>query len=146
MSANPGKRIANAIPAPLMDLLSKLEYLAMIPEGEKPCIRDMTFVSADSWSGAYKRVLQGEGRHNTMLYIKSVLQQAIDAITEYADTEFLSYLVNTLSRVRTGLTHLRTTYADHPSIIADLNVCMANLNIQLVKNKEKLDGHGLAHT
>lgn len=132
---------SNSIPPPLRDLLSKLEFLGMLECGYKPCMNDMTFVSSSSWWGAFKRTMEGENRKSMMLHINNIVDQALEAIREYNGTEFLVLLINTLSRAKMGVVHLLSTYQRHPSVLAQLNVCISNITLQLEKNKKYLMGH-----
>lgn len=128
----------NSIPHPLRDLLSKLAYFAMIERGQKPCMNDMTFVDCGSWYGAYKRTMTGEGRKNMLIQINGIIDQAISAIEEYRGTEFFSLLINGLSRAKTGISNLTSTYSNRPDTVAQIQICLANIDLQLNKNKEYL--------
>jgi len=132
---------SNTIPEPLRDLLGKLVFLSMIEKGKKPCMHDMTFVKSSSWSGAFKRAMQGEGRKGMIIHITQIIDSAISAIDEYRDTEFLPLIVNKLSMAKVGIENLITTYQRHPDTVAKIKVCIDNINIQLEKNKLFLQGH-----
>jgi len=136
---------SNIIPEPLRDLLGKLVFLSMIEKGKKPCMHDMTFVKSNSWSGAVKRALTGEGRKGMIIHINQIIDTAIAAIDEYKDTEFLSLIVNKLALCKVGIENLMTTYQKHPDTVAKIKVCLDNINIQLEKNKLFLQGHNPIH-
>jgi hypothetical protein len=132
---------ANSIPDPLRDLLSKLVFLSMIEKGRKPCMHDMTFVKSSSWMGSLRRAVAGEGRKSMIIHINQIVDTAIQAIEEYRDTEFLSLIVNKLAMSKIGIENLITTYQKHPDTIAKIRICVDNINIQLEKNKQFLQGH-----
>lgn len=133
--------ITNSIPATLSDLLVKLKILSMIESGQKINMGSMTFVDSSSWWGAIKRGLSGEGRKGLMVHINQIVQQAITAIGEYRDTIFCRLIVNSLAEAKIGIQSLITTYQDDPNIVAQINVCMSNIDIQLTEHRSLLDGH-----
>lgn len=133
--------VTNSIPATLNDLLVKLKILSMIERGSKINMGTMTFVDANSWVGSFQCSLNGEGRKGLMVHLNQIVSQAITAISEYRDTEFCKLVVNHLSQAKIGIINLSTTYQCDPSIIAQINVCVANIDLQLDKNRSLLEGH-----
>lgn len=133
--------ITNSIPATLNDLLVILKFLSMIERGKKINMGSMDFVDCTSWWGTIKRSLAGEGRKSLMVHINQIVQQAITAISEYKDTEFCTLIVNNLAEAKIGIQNLSTTYQDDPNIVAQINVCVSNIDLQLEKNRSLLDGH-----
>jgi len=133
--------VTNSIPATLNDLLVKLKILSMIERGKKINMGSMTFVDSSSWWGSFSRSLSGEGRKGLMVHLNQIVQQAITAISEYKDTEFCGLIVNNLAQAKIGIQNLSTTYQDDPSIVAQINVCVSNIDLQLEKNRSLLDGH-----
>lgn len=133
--------VTNSIPATLNDLLVKLKILSMIERGKKINMGSMTFVDSNSWTGAFCRSLNGEGRKGLMVHLSQIVQQAITAIGEYQDTEFCKLVVNHLAEARIGIQNLATTYQHDPSIVAQIKVCVSNIDLQLEKNRSLLDGH-----
>lgn len=137
MSAN----VTNSIPATLNDLLVKLRILSMIERGKKINMGSMTFVESSSWWGSFSRSLSGEGRKGLMVHLNQIVQQAITAISEYKDTEFCGLIVNKLAQAKIGIQNLSTTYQEDPSIVAQIDICVSNINLQLEKNRSLLEGH-----
>ena len=133
--------VTNSIPATLNDLLVKLKILSMIERGKKINMGSMTFVDSTSWWGSVSRSLSGEGRKGLMIHLSQIVQQAITAISEYKDTEFCTLIVNHLAQAKIGIQNLSTTYQDDPSVVAQINVCVSNIDLQLEKNRRLLDGH-----
>lgn len=131
----------NSIPPMLNDLLVKLRILSMIPQNYKINIGSMSFVSKSSWLGAGYRSMNGEGRKGLMVQLNHIISQAIQAIEDYKDTEFRKLIVNQLAQTKMGLGNLLTTYAKDPNIQAQLNVLIQNVDLQLEKNKELIDGY-----
>jgi hypothetical protein len=131
----------NSIPTTLNDLLVKLKVLSMIERGKKINMRSMTFTDSSSWFGAFCRSFSGEGRNGLMVHLNQIVQQAISAINEYQNTEFCCLVVNHLAQAKIGIQNLITTYQNDPSIVAQLEVCISNINLQLDKNRDLLDGH-----
>jgi hypothetical protein len=137
MAAN----VTNSIPATLNDLLVKLNILSMIERGKKINMGTMTFIDSSSWWGSFTRGLAGEGRKSLMVHLNQIIQQAITAISEYQATEFCKLIVNALAKAKIGIINLATTYQSDPNIVAQINVCVDNINLQLKKNQALLDGH-----
>jgi hypothetical protein len=119
------------IPGNLKEILSNLEYLSMLEQGQKPCMNDQTFVNASSWYGAFVRSIKGEGRRSMILQINSIVDQALDALEKYKGQHFYGLLVKELIAARNGLTNLTKTYTKYPRTVSDLRICIANINLQL---------------
>ena len=137
--------MASTIPVELRELLKRGEYLSMFPAGKKPNMNDFTFVDASSYLGALYRMLHGENRRGMILEINSIIDQFITALKNYSDTEFLPMIVDTLSRVKNGgLINLARTYSEAPDTSADLRVCIANIDLQLLKYKHLIRGYKAA--
>lgn len=133
--------VTNSIPSTLNDLLVKLKILSMIERGKKINIGTMTFVDSSSWWGSVSRTLSRECRKGLMLHINQIVQQAINSINEYKDTEFCKLVVNSLAQAKIGILNLATTYQDDPNIVAQINICISNIDLQLEKNRVMLEGH-----
>src|SRR5207253_11380651 len=102
-------------------------------------VGNMTFVDCTSWIGTIQRSLTGEGRKNLMAHLDQIIKDAITAIEDYKDTEFRRLIVNYLSRAKMGIANLIPSYMDDPNIIAQINVHMANIDLQLEKNIDLLE-------
>jgi len=131
----------NSIPTTLNDLLVKLKILSMIERGKKINMGSMSFIDSNSWLGALTRSLAGEGRKGLMVHLTQIVQYSINAINEYQNTEFCVLIVNHLSQAKIGIQNLTTTYQSDPSIVAQIEVCLSNINLQLEKNRQLLEGH-----
>lgn len=125
--------MSQTIPSSLREILTKLEFLAMIGKGKKPCMVDKSFVDSDSWYGALKRTVMGEGRKGMMIQINETIDLTIDAINQYQETEFIFLIVESLRRAKNGICNLKSSYINRPEIIADINVCLSNIQLQLDK-------------
>lgn len=133
--------VTNSIPATLNDLLVKLKILSMIERGKKINTGTMTFTDSSSWVGAFSRSLTGEGRKGLMVHLNQIVQQAINAINEYQNTEFCALVVNHLAQAKIGIQNLTTTYQSDPNVVAQIEVCVSNIDLQLEKNRGLLEGH-----
>lgn len=131
----------NSIPPALTDLLVKLRILSMIERGMKINMGSLTFVSCSSWIGAIQRSLNGEGRKSLVVHLNNIIEQAINAISEYQNTEFCKIIVNALSDSKIGINNLIITYQNDPSVVAQIKTCLENIDIQLNKNRKYLNGH-----
>ena len=133
--------ITNSIPATLNDLFVKLQILSMIERGKKINMGSMTFVNGNSIYGALVRAFNGEGRRGLIVHLHQIIHQAISAIAEYKNTEFCGLIINYLSESKIGINNLITTYQNDPHTIAEINVILTNIELQLDKNRGLLDGH-----
>ena len=133
--------VINLIPVTLNDLLVKLKILSLIERGQKFNVGELNFTNSKSWLGALYRSLHGEGRKSLMLHINQVIQQALNAINEYKDTEFCKIIVNTLAEAKLGINNICETYQNDPNIVSQINVCISNIDLQLEKNSKYLNGH-----
>lgn len=136
-----GSSNTNAIPSTLSELLVKLKIFSMIERDKKINMSTMTFTDSSSWTGALKRSMSGEGRKGLMLHIKQIIEQCIAAIDEYQSTEFCAIIVNALAGARIGIHNLTVTYQSDPSMVAQLEVCISNIDLQLRKNHKLLELH-----
>lgn len=126
--------VSNAvIPVPLNDLLVKLKVFSMVEPGKKINMNTMTFVDSASWIGSITRNITGEGRRDLMVHLHQLIQQTIGAIETYKDSEFYPLLIETITQARVGIGNLITTYQSYPSIVAQIEICISNLDIQLDK-------------
>lgn len=133
--------VTNSIPTTLNDLLVKLKFMSMIERGKKINMGTMTFSESTSWIAAFYRGLSGEGRKGLMIHINQIIQQAISAINEYQDTEFCTLVVNHLAEAKIGIQNLTTTYQRDHVVVAQIDVCVSNIDLQLEKNRSLLLGH-----
>ena len=133
--------VTNSIPATLNDLLVKLKILSMVERGKKINTGNMTFTDANSWIGSFTRSLSGEGHKGLLIYLNQLIQQSINAINEYQDTEFCKLIVNQLAQAKIGILSFATTYQRYPDVVAQIEVCVSNIDLQLEKNRHLLDGH-----
>jgi hypothetical protein len=128
---------AISIPTPLREILRRLEYLAMIERGSKPCVNNMTFVDQHSWLGAITRSVNHENAQHTLLSIDNTIEETIKAINEYKASQFIRLIIDALRRARNGIANLSGTYAGRHDILASLNVTLSNIDIQLEKNVDE---------
>jgi hypothetical protein len=120
-----------SIPTALRELLSRLEYLSMTKVGYKLNIKSLTFADAHSKIDAVYRGWNGENKEDMVLQVNQIVDLTIEGFIQYKDTPFFSLLFDCLSRAKTGITTLMTTYEAHPDVVAQLRVCIANINLQL---------------
>ena len=132
---------SNSIPQTVHLLLVKLKILSMISAGNKLNIGSMSFVDASSWIGSLKRSLAGEDRKSLLTHLQQTIQDAIIAIREYHDTEYCKLIINHIAGAKIGLKNLTSTYSDDPNVVAQIDVLIDDINLQIEKNKKLLDGN-----
>ena len=131
---------SNPIPHNLNELLAKLKIISKTEQGEKINMVSMTFTKQNEWFGWFWRGRQGEGRKNMIVQLEQIINQAITAITEYQNTEFLTMIINRLVEARNGITNLITTYQADKNTSARLELIIDNINLQLKNYTHLLDG------
>lgn len=120
-----------SMPIDLKELLSKLEFIAMIQRGHKININSMSFVSSTSLMGSIVRTLNNENRDNSLLFINNTVDATLEAIDKYNNTQFHKILMHSLSSARNGIDQLATTYREDPEVVSKIKVCIKNIDIQL---------------
>lgn len=130
---------SSAIPPHLKELLGKLEFISMCPKNRKICFGDSCFVSG--WKGSIQRAIKGEGRKSMVTALNSIVDEAINALTSYSGTEYVSLIVNALARSKTGLTNLMETYAFRADTVSSLRIVLLNIELTLDKYKHLIHGH-----
>jgi hypothetical protein len=134
--------VTNPIPSTLHELLVELQFLGMIERGMKVnMMSKMSFVDANSWYDAFARRIYGEGRKSLVLYINKTVTRAIASIAEYHNTEFSRIILNTLSEAKIGIRNLSDTYQSDPHMVSEISVIIKNIDLQLEKHKDMLEGH-----
>lgn len=121
------------MPPNLHELLAKLEFIAMTEENKKICMNNMTFVSASSWVGSLMRAINGESRRNLILELGKIINQAMDAISEYKSTDYLPLIFKALEKARNGIINLKSTYIRDAYFLSQATVMIKNLDLQLSK-------------
>lgn len=120
-----------SIPPTLRDLLSRLEFLGHIKQGQKPCMNSLILVDGKSLWGAARRFLGYEGRNKIMDQINKIIDQAINSLVQYQDTIFYNSLYASLKNARNGIENLKIVYKDDEFMLAQITVCINNIDIQL---------------
>lgn len=136
----------NPIPVELRELLVKLNYLSMIPSSSKLNTNTMSFVKSDSFLGSFLRKYYHEDRNVSLEFIKQTIITTIKLINDYSKTDFLKILINSLSTARLGISELLTTYREDPKMIANIQVCIDEIDIQLNKHKSLIKGNESIYT
>jgi len=130
---------SQSIPATLRDLLGKLEFLSMIERGKKPCMGDMTFVDGNSFWGAIIRAFKGEGSKGMLVHLNQIVEQTVEAIDDYKDTEFLPIIIIAFAKAKIGINNLITTYKEQPMVVSQINVILSNINLQLKNHRQYME-------
>jgi hypothetical protein len=128
--------MSDSIPEPLHDLLVELHVISMIEKGYKINIKSMSFVSSSSFMGSFKRLFQGEGRENLVIYLNQTIQNTITSLAEYNDVRLRTSILKHLIAAKKGISNLLTTYQNDPNIFAKISIFLENIDIQLDKYKE----------
>lgn len=133
---------SESIPVGLRSLLAKHYFLAQITRGYKPCMSSMTLIDSSSWLGAVYRGWKGETRKTAISDIENIISQTIDEIhTHRNKPAFLRLIINALASTRVGLESMLTTYRDDPSMIGDVKVQLANIDLRLEEHRDLIKGY-----
>ena len=125
-----------SIPVALQSLLSELHFIAQFERDKKPCMSNMSFVSASSYSlGPVIRWQKGESRTTLISDIEKIVQKFINALTTYKNTdEYISLLVNLAATCSVSIeTSLMNVYRNDPKMIGKIKVILTNIGLQLIK-------------
>jgi hypothetical protein len=135
--------MSESIPVGLQTLLAKLNFLAQINRGYKPCISNMTLVDGSSWWGTlWRGWYYGENKKTVMAEISKIVNETIDAITTHKHREeFLKLIVNALANTRVGIESMKTTYRNSPETISNLDVQLTNIDLQLNRYRYLIKGY-----
>lgn len=117
------------------DIVSKLKFIAQIKEGEKIDVQSLKVVP-DHWISKLYRTLvaRGESREATLEFIRGVVGEAFDLISEYLprDQGFfqqIGYLiVQSLQDAKVGLVNLGQTYHEDRMFFARLDTLIETIN------------------
>ena len=132
---------SNSIPIELRELLVKLNYLSMIPNSSKLNTNTMSFIKSDSVMGSLIRSYYHEDRNVSLEFVKQTISQTIKLINDYGKSDFLKIIINSLNTAKVGIIELLTTYRDDPKMIANIQVCLDEIDIQLTKYKYLIKGN-----
>ena len=131
----------DSIPKVLEEILVKLRVIAMIPQNNKINLNTMSFVDSKSLIGAVQRSFHGEGRKGLVIQLGQIIAQAIQAISDYKETDLCGLIVNLLAESKIGINNLSSTYQDDPNICAQFDIIRRNIDIQLTKHKHLINGY-----
>lgn len=106
----------------------------MVEEQQKVNLKNMSFVSSNSWYGSFSRYYNGESRKNLLEMLNATIAQTIQAINDYSNTEFCTLIVTHLAISKKGILNLKKTYENDPNILSQLETLLENISIQLDKN------------
>lgn len=130
----------NPIPVSLQTVLEDLDFLSQIQRDKKPCFKTKVFVDANSWSGAFYRLLKQESRNGIINHVEQIINRAIEAIDNQKYEEHLPLVINGLNNAREGLCNLTFTYNRDPKVKSHINVQLQNMDIQLNRFKHLIRG------
>ena len=121
-----------SFPTDLQDILVKLEFLSQVTKGCKINTKDMSLAPISSWSGSIKRTITGEDRTLTIHYINETIREAAEIIERYkTNHDYIVVLISAYERAKSGIENLSETYQTSSSIVANIRVALANIDLQL---------------
>lgn len=119
------------MPVEVQDVLSRLEFFAQQGRNVKPCIKQRTFVDADTWTGWLFRRVFRESSDGTIRELKSMMKDYGNCVERFPS--FRPLMTETLERASKGIDNLNGSYHDKPDVIADLRVIKAMIEMFLSK-------------
>ena len=131
------------MPNDLQNLIKKLDFLAMIKQNYKIDTKNNVLFDNNSWAinnwiKWWNR--KAEDRFTTIDFIKKTIDETMFAISKYENTEFLRYIINSLSSARIGISKSEITYRNDQNFISDLSVIFKNIDIPLENYKHLIIG------
>ncbi len=125
---------------PIEEIITKLKFISKIKPNEKINVRSL-FVRDNN--NTYQRVLRtfalvGESKDETLTFIKSVINEAVDLIYVYkADSEdvfkqdIAILLVSNLESSKTGMKSLMETYASDTLFVSKIEAVISTLDARI---------------
>ena len=113
-------------------ILTSLKVISMIKEGQKVKVRNGLLDLEPLSSGirvAVRRWMHNDNRHNTILYIKNVISNAMEIIS--IKHEQSNKLEKSLIDCIMGLGALAVTYGDDASVTATLHVLQERIKSKI---------------
>ena len=126
------------IPLPLSELLTKLQVISLLDKDQKLNVSDLSFTNSNSWSGSLYRYYYGESRKGLINMLSSVIQQTVQSINDYKNTEFIALVVTHLNDAREGVVKLKTTYANDPNVLSQLEIMLECIDLNLDRNRSHI--------
>ena len=136
-------------------IITTLKIVGMVKKNQKLCVRkgQLTIEKEDKLQFV-RRWVHNDSRDTIIMHLKNVMNNAIKVsehlLMESAATagagndrqidEWTLNLVTTeMENMQHGLVNLKTTYADDPIMIANIDVMLDRITINREKNQIKLD-------
>ena len=120
------------IPQCVRNLISDLEFIGNTPEGQKPCISDMSYVSQDSWLGAYKRYRLGESKNTLLRFIEELVNRTKELLEIYVEKPgLMSVILRSYVSFSEGLINIRHTYSGYNGFVTKLTMIGVCIDTQL---------------
>lgn len=128
-----------SLPNSLRDILGKLEFIASIGENQKINLLGYTTTNSNSWFGSIWRRFFGESRKDMVNQINTLIELTLKEMIKYQETPFFPLIIETLSNSRQGILNLITTYKTDGYVVAQLDICLKTIEINLESKDEPLN-------
>ena len=115
-------------------VLTSLKIIAMIKEGQKVCVRNGLLSLENSSTGirvAIRRWVDNDNRQSTLVYIRNVVNNAMDIAYIHPDYDVIDKLRMYLIGCITGLGSLAVTYGTDASITASIEVLQERIKTHI---------------
>jgi len=122
------------LPNELNDILVKLKFLSLIKREQSVNFATMTIHNVSFWS-SFCSMFYTEDSKGMLRSIKTIVEDAIVAISDYKNTEYLVIITDYLSEAQIGLHNLLITYNYDPVVVSNLKVIIDNVTMHLKKIK-----------
>ena len=117
------------MPIEIQDVMSRLEFFAQQGKNTKPCVRQKTFVDANTWSGWLFRRVFRESSDGTIRELKTLLREYGDCVKRFP--QFKVLMTDCLDRASKGIENLFEIYHEKPDVVSELRVIMTMINLFL---------------
>lgn len=98
------------IPIQLSSLFDDMGFIAMNPDGSKPCIKGRYYADGSTWKGWIMRRWDGEKPERTMVFIRKTCEAASQAVIQYQHTVFFDIIISKIVKLRDGILYVRKAY------------------------------------
>ena len=115
-------------------ILTSLKIISMIKEGQKVCVRNGLLALEPGSTGigvALRRWIHNDSRHNTLAYIKNVINNALDVCKIHTSCDTINKIKSALCECIIGLGSLSVTYETDVPIVATLQVMQDRIQSNL---------------
>ena len=109
------------IPAPLLNTIENLSFLAGTEEGEKLFFKEKIHIRATDWSARMRRYYYNENLETQKKIIKEIVESGLDCLQTYKENVHYERLKSEFTKAKDGVCNLRNTYFKQLKSVTELD-------------------------